>query len=47
MNVWVTIKTFLEFFDIHSLVNHEYVLSGQSVTDHFYVPVLQRLSDAA
>jgi hypothetical protein len=29
-------KKFLEFFDIDSLVHHEFILPGQSVTGHFY-----------
>jgi hypothetical protein len=42
-NVRGAVKKFSEFFDIDSLVHHEFVLPGQSVTGHFCVQVLQRL----
>jgi hypothetical protein len=35
------VKKFLEFFNIDGLVHREFVPSGQSVTGHFYVRVLQ------
>jgi hypothetical protein len=35
------VKKFPEFFDIISLVDHEFVAPGQCVTGHFYVQVLQ------
>jgi len=36
----------IAFFDIDSVVNHEFVPPGQTVNGHFYVQVLQRLRDA-
>jgi hypothetical protein len=39
-------QKFPEFFDIDSLVHHEFVPSGQSVPSYFYLQVLQRLCDA-
>jgi hypothetical protein len=36
----------IAFFDIDSLVHHEFVSPGWSVTGHFYVQVLQTLHDA-
>jgi histone-lysine N-methyltransferase SETMAR len=40
------ISLLIAFFDIDSLVHHEFVPPGQRVTGHFYVQVLQRLRDA-
>jgi len=41
------IKTMLiAFFDIHGLVRHEFVPTGQTVNKEFYKTVLQRLRDA-
>jgi hypothetical protein len=34
------------FFDINGVVHHEFVPPEQTVNGHFYVQVLQRLSDA-
>jgi hypothetical protein len=39
-------NNFPEFFDMDSLVYHEIIPPGQSVTGYFYVQVLQRLRDA-
>jgi hypothetical protein len=36
----------LEFFDIDSLIHHQFILVGESVTDRLYVQVLQRLHNA-
>jgi len=36
----------IAFFDIDSVVYHEFVPPGQTVNGHFYVQVLQRLRDA-
>jgi hypothetical protein len=33
----------IAFFDINSLVYHEFIPPGQSVSGHFYVKVLQGL----
>jgi hypothetical protein len=40
------IPLLIPFFDIDGLVHHVFVPSGQIVTGHFYVQVLQRLRDA-
>jgi len=36
----------IAFFDIDSVVHHEFIPPGQTVNGHFYVQVLQRLRDA-
>jgi hypothetical protein len=36
----------IPFFDIDSLVHHEFIPHGLSVTGHFYVQVLQKLLNA-
>ena len=36
----------IAFFDINSVMHHEFVLPGQTVNGHFYVQVLKRLHDA-
>jgi hypothetical protein len=46
MELREAVKKFQEFFDIDGLVHHEFTPPGQSVTGHFSVQVLQRLSYA-